>query len=193
MLCVAKVANKYTFNGTSCTLFGKSALPASPSNTFRFFPLPDTLENRALGMIAYASSIFTSNPIYAPGRAVDLDETDNSQFISETSDTSPWWLLYLGVTQTVYEIQIMTRRNYAPGRFHDVEVRVGNEYIANGNFSSYTLFATYKGPYNPAQGRLSCLSDGGVRGIYVSIKKMMVEYDSHLQIADVKVFVLKGI
>lgn len=71
---------------------------------------------------------------------------------------------------------------------------MGEIYVANGDFSSYRLFATYTGPYTFAQGRLSCArSGGGVRGRFVSIKKMKpISTDVYLQIVDVNVFVLKG-
>lgn len=74
-----------------------------------------------------------------------------------------------------------------------LQVRVGEVYVNNGDFSSYTLFATYVGPYTKTQGRLSCARGYGVRGRFVSIKKVKAENGTApLQIIDVNVFVSKG-
>lgn len=77
--------------------------------------------------------------------------------------------------------------------FLHLQIRVGEEYVSNGNFTSYTLFAIYPGPYTAAQDRLSCVGRAeGVRGRFVSIQKVKaVAGSTYLQIVDVNVFVLK--
>lgn len=54
--------------------------------------------------------------------ALDTDETDASVFVSDTTDTSPWWIMDLGMTKMIYDIQIQSRRDLWPEMFHDIEV-----------------------------------------------------------------------
>ncbi|XP_045136051.1 uncharacterized protein LOC123519006 isoform X2 [Portunus trituberculatus] len=164
MLCGEKRAVKYTFNNNTntCTLYGEGYAAASSTNTFRLFPSPDTLEDVATGKAASASSVYKS---YNSSLAVDTLETDDrTMFHSGNDDPHPWWLLDLGETRIIHEIQILPRLNYIPERFRFVEIRIGDVQPTNGDFSSFTLFSTYKGPYSSTLGRLSCARNDGLSG-----------------------------
>lgn len=78
-----------------------------------------------------------------------------------------------------------------------LQIRVGEVRVNNGDFSSYTLFATYTGPYAVVQGRIKCTKGDGVRGRFVSIQKTKIEIVPlvstviPLQFNDVNILVLR--
>ncbi|KAK8388968.1 hypothetical protein O3P69_020732 [Scylla paramamosain] len=178
VLCGERRAVKYTFNSNTnkCTLYGEGYGTASSTNTFLMFPSQDSLEDVATGKPASASSVY-------------LQVSSNNS--SSVADSQPWWLLDLGETRVIHEVQILPRRNCCPFRFHDIEIRIGDVQPANGNFSSFTPFSTYKGPYSAALGRLSCARGDGLSGRFVVIIKVIPGDQYVLQVADVNIFVQK--
>ncbi|XP_045135654.1 fucolectin-like [Portunus trituberculatus] len=195
MLCGEKRAVKYTFNNITnkCILYGEGYAAASSTNTLHLFPSPNSLEDVATGKAASASSLLQSLYLYNPSMAVDNLETDDSTiFHSDMNDLLPWWLLDLGESRMIHEVQILPRRDCCEYRFHDVEIRIGDVQPTNGDFSSFTLFSTYKGPYSSTLGRLSCARSDGLSGRFVVIMKVeVISGSEYLQMADVNVFVQK--
>lgn len=59
---------------------------------------------------------------FASGYAVDTIETDGNMFHSAENDLKPWWLLDLIEMRHIHDVQILSRRDDASQRFHDVEV-----------------------------------------------------------------------
>ncbi|KAK8388478.1 hypothetical protein O3P69_020459 [Scylla paramamosain] len=192
VLCGERNAVKYTFNSNTnkCTLYGEGYGTASSTNTFHLFPSQDSLEDVATGKPASASSVYLLN---IASMAVDTIETDDSMFHSAVDDSQPWWLLDLGETRVIHEVQILPRRNCCHYRFHDIDIRIGDVQPANGDFSSFTPFSTYKGPYSAALGRLSCARGDGLSGRFVVIMRVIRNGpdDYPLHIADVNIFVQK--
>ncbi|XP_042234785.1 uncharacterized protein LOC121874622 [Homarus americanus] len=96
----------------------------------------------------------------------------------------PWWAVDLSYTRTIYRVRITMRQDSCCLlRSHDIEVRVGDVREESGNLSSYTLFSTYKGPYDISQGHIACDRKDGVSGRYISIQRVTPE-DHMLQLVE---------
>ncbi|XP_069181138.1 uncharacterized protein [Procambarus clarkii] len=117
------------------------------------------------------------------------DNNLTTYYHSQPGLVYPWWVLDLGNTHIIHHINILPRPGYYSFRFHNIEVRVGNIREESGNFSSFSLFSTYVGPYSDTMGNLSCYRRDGVTGRYISVQRVTPE-DDMLQISDVRVFVL---
>ena len=58
---------------------------------------------------------------------MDTIETDASMYHSnDLIDPTPWWLLDLGETRMIHDIQILTRSGCCSDRLHDIEVSEGS-------------------------------------------------------------------
>ncbi|XP_063889727.1 uncharacterized protein LOC135116297 [Scylla paramamosain] len=190
MLCARKGAPKFAFtSGNTCILYGEGRVLNSFTHTFLTLPPPDSLEDVATGKNARGSSVYEYK--YIPSKAVDIetDETKNTMYHSQR-EKKPWWLLDLGEIRTIHAVEIISRQDCCPERLHDVEIRVGN--YSSTDFSHYTLFSTYAGPYSVDQGRLSCVKADGVSGRFVAILKVkQPPIPTPLQLVDVNVLVRK--
>ncbi|KAG0713388.1 6-pyruvoyl tetrahydrobiopterin synthase [Chionoecetes opilio] len=172
----------------TCTLYGEGLAAASSSNTFIAFPAPHTLQDVATNKKAYASSNWEYDGNANPSYAVDTIETDETMFHS-MPEPSPWWLLDLHSTQRIHDVQILSRRECCSERFHNVEIRVGDRRRHDGDFSSYTLFSKYAGPYTPDQGRLSCARGDGV-SVDVTVRGPVDEVTGMvINVSDLKVII----
>ncbi|KAK7081897.1 hypothetical protein SK128_009808 [Halocaridina rubra] len=71
---------------------------------------------------------------------------ENGYVYSSALHTTPWWAADLGTVRRIYAVRILTRRkNTYPPRFQNVEVRVGNVNLGNGDFSANKLLGLYEG------------------------------------------------
>ncbi|XP_069193633.1 uncharacterized protein [Procambarus clarkii] len=140
----------------------------------------------AHGKPTYASPQWGS---YFKYLAVDGDETADNFYASGDYITQPWWIVDLGKQFTIYRVIVLPRWDYFYTRFHDVEVRVGDELVTSGDLSSYKLFSTYTGPYSPDQEFLYCNRMDGVAGRYLSIQRIGSVIADLLQLCEIFVMV----
>ncbi|KAK7082079.1 hypothetical protein SK128_011284 [Halocaridina rubra] len=149
----------------------------------RFPPTP-VLEEVAFQKKTYAS------PEYMPEqqrwkKEFAVDGNDATYYHSALV-LNPWWLVDLGEQKTIYQVLLLSRQDCCPERFHDVEIRIGNELKTTGDFNAYKLIHFYTGPYSSAEGFLQCSFYNGITGRYLSIQiKNSMEY---LQLNTVRVY-----
>ncbi|XP_066968160.1 uncharacterized protein [Macrobrachium rosenbergii] len=109
---------------------------------------------------------------------------------SEITDANSWWKLDMLGSFWVHGIDLLPRAasdDYY--LFHRVEVRVGSVDVLDGNFSAWTLFAFYPGPYQINSGYLKFVSAEGVFGKYIAVRKGPYPPMGGLKLMDVKVTV----
>ncbi|XP_037801504.1 fucolectin-like [Penaeus monodon] len=102
-------------------------------------------------------------------------------------DVGPWWMVDLQSINLVHTVEILSRQNCCPERFHDVEFRVGLKRGTTDDFSSWPLLAFYLGPYSYADYRINFTSPSMILGRYVVIQKVSTDTQA-LQLIDVKVY-----
>ncbi|XP_053630914.2 uncharacterized protein [Cherax quadricarinatus] len=176
----------HTFDDiNSCTLVGEGMMSTKSEVTYSSFPALETLQEVARGKNTFGSPYYGE---WVPSLAVDGIELDSSMSHSDNGVVRPWWLVDLGTTHTLHEVLILSRRDQFSVRLHNVEIRVGNTFINNSDYTSYVLFSTYLGPYQINDGYLSCRRADGIVGRYVSIQRVTPE-DDMLQLVEVKVMV----
>nr|XP_053651861.1 uncharacterized protein LOC128701920 [Cherax quadricarinatus] len=183
LLCMKNQALEYNFTGTTCTLEGEGWAVSARVVIFVAAYSPDMLTELPTGNDTYGSPYIDSN---IPYLAVDNNIT--TYYHSNPGLVYPWWMLDLGDTANIHQVMILPRPGYFAYRFHNIEVRVGNTREMSGNFSSFTLFSTYKIYYSDTYGTLSCYRKDGVVGRYISIQRVTPE-DDMLMLSDVRVFV----
>ncbi|XP_042234713.1 uncharacterized protein LOC121874578 [Homarus americanus] len=192
-LAMEKRAIQYTFtsNIKNCTLEGEGL--GVDTNALKMVATPptNTLEEVAQGKLTFASTPMISKTIILNSDlAVDGDDISASRNFYQSAYrlVYPWWAVDLSYTRTIYRVRITVRQDSCClFRTHDIEVRVGDVREESGNLSSYTLFSTYKGPYDISQGHIACDRKDGVSGRYISIQRVTPE-DHMLQLVEVKVF-----
>ncbi|XP_069171809.1 fucolectin-like [Procambarus clarkii] len=147
----------------------------------------DMLEEVAQGKPTYASSTWI--PYYS-SYAVDGITTGTNFYASAIQDTNGWWIVDIGENRLIYKVTIIPRYGCCPTRFHDMEVRVGQNLITSGDLSEYTLFSTYAGPYTADQWLLTCDRVDKIYGRYIAIRYVgaVAEF---IQICEVNVWALK--
>ncbi|XP_068246258.1 uncharacterized protein [Palaemon carinicauda] len=173
----------------TCSLFGSEGSHGGQVFVYQRIPSPldGSFEEVAQGKLTNSSDLFGFCP---PNYAVD-GSLDESKFYHSSTLFKPWWWVDLGEEKIIHQIQIYPRQhNSYDHRFYDVEVRVGNILVNNGNFSSYTLLCTYEKNYVYLEGQLLCTRYNGVIGRYVSIQ-IIDTRSSVLQISEVAVYALK--
>ncbi|XP_068202925.1 uncharacterized protein [Palaemon carinicauda] len=178
----------FTFEDGTCSLFGSGVGTAGHVSIYQYdlIPSDDTIEEMARRKPTTASQAHSS---YSPPEdAVDGSLNDADAYFSFPL-VNPWWQVDLGEERLIYQIQIFTRQ-IAYERFHDVEVRVGNTAIHDGNFTSFSLLCTYTKIYVLGEGHLMCSRYKGVFGRYISIQ-ITAATAEYLQLNEVSVYGLK--
>ncbi|XP_068246259.1 uncharacterized protein [Palaemon carinicauda] len=172
----------------TCSLFGSGVSRAGHIYIYQYdlFPLDDTIEEMAERKPTTASQAYSLYDL--PEDAVDGSLIDADAYFSLPLD-KPWWQVFLGEERLIYQIQIFPRQVYYR-RFHNVEVRVGNTAIHDGNFTSFSLLCTYMKIYELGEGHLMCSRYKGVFGRYISIQ-ITATTAEYLQLNEVSVYGLK--
>ncbi|XP_068230880.1 pentraxin fusion protein-like [Palaemon carinicauda] len=173
-----------------CTIYGADN---GVYENFSFFADPEIPPVEVLEDISPSKPTYASDP-YASGSpkelAVNEIYVNDDMYESKDGLVKPWWMVDLKELRTVHQVQIFTRQNFRPERLHDIEVRIGQNLVLDGDMTSYTLMSTYKGPYDVSQGHVICSNLRGVTGRYLSIQ--IVNSDvSRLQLVEVRVYVAK--
>nr|XP_045590548.1 uncharacterized protein LOC123752540 [Procambarus clarkii] len=176
--CYNKKALEYTYDGEGL---------GSSSQAVTYV---ESLLNETLEEIAYSKTTYTCATWDWKVGSFAVDGRLDVDSMSENADTIlyPWWVVDLGQARLISYLNIYTRQNCCSERFHDIEIRVGATLEASGNFSSYTLFSTYKGPYSTTLGSLYCFRKDGVVGRFISIQRVTPELADHLQLIEVFVW-----
>ncbi|XP_050712177.1 uncharacterized protein LOC126996097 [Eriocheir sinensis] len=108
----------------------------------------------------------------------------SSLVTSATESGGAWFLVDLGVSRTISEVLLIPhlRSGTTSKRFQDIEVKVGDVQEA-GNFTSYTLLGTFKGPGMDGQ-EVTLRPHASITGRYVSIQRTSSGYlqIGHLEI-----------
>ncbi|XP_068230881.1 uncharacterized protein [Palaemon carinicauda] len=136
---------------------------------------------------------YSSQPLseaYIARVAVNGNYENSDRYESITDFAQPWWMVDLTEARLIYQVHIFTRQECCYERLHDLEIRIGQELISNGDLSSYTLMSTYAGPYNVTQGHVICSSLRGIGGRFLAIKKVSIDVDP-LQLVEVRVYAAK--
>ncbi|KAK7054281.1 hypothetical protein SK128_017764, partial [Halocaridina rubra] len=157
------LALSFTFNDSICNLFGTGQSPSSSKSRYFSritYPSSADLEEVARIKQTYSTTEFDANH----ARRYGVDDDENTYYASIYNPTGKsWWIVDIGEMRTIYQIHILPRP-HAPERFRNVELRIGNELITNGNLTSYTLIHFYEGPYAIAEGRFICTFFKGAEG-----------------------------
>ncbi|XP_064106883.1 uncharacterized protein LOC135215860 [Macrobrachium nipponense] len=125
---------------------------------------------------------------YGPSKAVDTSIA--TWFCSNFDVGHSWWRLDLGDGRYIHKIDILPRSHPTDAfAFRDVEIRVGTTDLSSGDFTSWTLYAHYMGPYTVQGGRLLFTSYEGIPGRYISVQRGMNVTEAALKILDFKVYV----
>ena len=64
-----------------------------------------------------------------------VDNDDGTLLHSDDGDTYPWWLLDLGETRMIHDVQILPRRDNCIYRFHDIEVSNGFRRLSSAHLT----------------------------------------------------------
>ncbi|XP_071552190.1 uncharacterized protein [Panulirus ornatus] len=182
--CHKEACINYTYHDGVCTMEGVadeaiSTTKRMSSSEFRPFT------NIAFNKTSYSSQHY---PQSGPDKAVDSEtcQTWNSSnpdccFVSYFFLKS-WWVVDLGEQKRVHIVDIAPAINYP---FKNLQVRVGQQLIRNGNVTQYQLLNYY-----PDHGKLSTLkrvrlsNPEGIVGRFVSIQ---TEVEKNLILCDVMV------
>jgi alpha-L-fucosidase len=107
--------------------------------------------NLAIGKTATESSNWGGS--YPAGNAVDGFKSNFAH--TDTSDTNPWWMVDLGSTQSIREVDLFNRMDGYDGRLRDITVQI---LAANGTTVLYT--SPVLNPHNTLGGGSSDYTDG---------------------------------
>ncbi|XP_042884313.1 uncharacterized protein LOC122260918 [Penaeus japonicus] len=161
----------------TCTLFDQGLASETTSRTYR--KVNSTLLDVALNKPTSPSTHYS---YLSSDRAVDGDL--GTQYYS-VDKNNPWWRVDLGQNYCIQLIDVLPHRE-VPSWFHSVEIRAGVT-PADGDFSGYTLVASFPGPHVGVD-RLLFTPPGVLMARYISIQ--IKATSDFLNIQDVKVMAL---
>ncbi|XP_037780135.1 fucolectin-like [Penaeus monodon] len=174
--CSVTRCSYFSFLGGNCTLFDQGQASEVASRRYRKL-------NVMTVDVAYNKPTLASDQFedLSPDRAVDGDI--QTQFHSLGQNT-PWWRVDLGENYCIQTIDVQPHPGVSEW-FHSAEIRAGKS-PAEWDFSSYTLIASFVGPYDGV-GRLLFIPPGPLEVRYISIQLFAMEF---LNLQDVKVIAL---
>ncbi|XP_068226067.1 uncharacterized protein [Palaemon carinicauda] len=198
-MCLAWQCHAFFYEDGNCTLTGLLTAPSIgvKSDLFRKTRHSQTLTNIALNKPTTCSRV-TSNWDSVdrnPYLAVDGDDGTTLYFQASHSRKYPWWTVDIGQERLIGEVQVKFNGNGSDSaQFNNIEIRVGNEYVSDGNFSTWGLLAFFLGqpPYLTPD-FLSLPGTNALCGRYISIKKLSSSPKYFVSINEVKVFALEPV
>ncbi|XP_068220073.1 uncharacterized protein [Palaemon carinicauda] len=168
----------YQSNSGTCGIYNVNKNTTSHASVYTRVPPASALEDSASWKFTNGTDYYIP---FDPPSAVDGDE--GTFFSAVAGINSPYWLVDMGEVRNVHFVKMLPTWN---GDWEFLELRLGMEFETPGNFTSYTLFATFLGPYSGTVDYVYCYSLG-VLGRYLSIQKMPPGTD-YLSFTEVKVY-----